>query len=89
MYQRLKRAATISQDAILKVFENVKDPIDQAEIKRTSVEVKNKYNEDLLSAAIGGARAKKFKMHFKKEYRGTMYPDDAANIGYDYYTITS
>jgi len=45
-----QRAATISQDAIFKVFENVKDPIDQAEIKRTSVEVKNKNNEDLLSA---------------------------------------
>jgi hypothetical protein len=41
-----------------------------------------------MAAAIGGARAKRFKMHFKKEFKGTMKPEDAANKGYDYYTLS-
>ena len=80
-------AATVSQDAISKVFENVNDPIDQAELKRTTVEVKNRYNADLMSAAAGGARAAKFKMHFTNEYTGNMFPRDAAEVAYKYFVL--
>jgi hypothetical protein len=80
-------AATISQDAIFKVFEKVQDPMDQAEIKKTTVEVKNKYNADLMSATAGGARAAKFKMHFVTEYKGNMFPRDAAEVAYKYFVL--
>jgi len=80
-------AATISQEAIARIFENVKDPMDQAEIKKTTVEVKNKYNADLMSAAAGGARAARFKMHFMTEYKGSMFPRDAAEVAYKYFVL--
>ena len=80
-------AATVSQDAIFKVFEKVQDPMDQAEIKKTTVEVKNKYNVDLMSAAAGGARAARFKMHFMTEYKGNMFPRDAAEVAYKYFVL--
>ena len=80
-------AATVSQDAIFKVFEKVQDPMDQAEIKKTTVEVKNKYNADLMSAAAGGARAARFKMHFMTEYKGNMFPRDAAEVAYKYFVL--
>lgn len=80
-------AATVSQDAVFKVFEKVQDPMDQAEIKKTTVEVKNKYNVDLMSAAAGGARAARFKMHFMTEYKGNMFPRDAAEVAYKYFVL--
>jgi hypothetical protein len=82
-----QRAATISQDAIFKVFENVKDPMDQAEIKKTTVEVKNKHNADLMKAPIGGARASTFKRLFVAEYKGNMFPRDAAEVAYKYFVL--
>jgi hypothetical protein len=80
-------AATISQEAIFKVFENVKDPMDQAEIKKTTVEVKNKHNADLMKAPIGGARASTFKRLFVAEYKGNMFPRDAAEVAYKYFVL--
>ena len=82
-----QNAATISQEAIARIFENVKDPMDQAEIKKTTVEVKNKHNADLMSATVGGARASKFKMHFVAEYKGNMFPRDAAEVAYKYFVL--
>jgi hypothetical protein len=82
-----QNAATISQEAIARIFENIKDPMDQAEIKKTTVEVKNKHNADLMSATVGGARASKFKMHFVAEYKGNMFPRDAAEVAYKYFVL--
>jgi hypothetical protein len=42
-----------------------------------------------MKAPIGGARASRFKRLFKEIYTGTMFPENAANLGYDYYTMTS
>jgi hypothetical protein len=43
---------------------------------------------ELMKAPIGGARASRFKRLFKDKYTGSMYPEDAANLGYDYYTLS-
>jgi hypothetical protein len=42
-----------------------------------------------MKAPIGGARASTIKRLFKQRYTGSMYPEDAAKLGYDYYSITS
>jgi hypothetical protein len=84
------RAAVNLQEAIARIFKDVSD-MDQAEIKKTADEVRNNPESyaDLMKAPIGGARASTFKRLFKQRYTGSMYPEDAAKLGYDYYSITS
>ncbi len=53
----------------------------------SSVEFKNKNYEYLMEAAIGGARAARFKSLFKPEFQGNIEKETASNKGYDYYTI--
>ncbi len=38
-----------------------------------------------MEAAVGGARANRFKSKFKEEYNGTMQQEDAGKIGNEYY----
>ena len=77
------KAAETLQEAIAKLFLGVED-MEQAEIKRATDYVRiDKYSE-LMKAPVGGARKGRFKTLFKETYTGTMYPEDAANIGYEY-----
>ena len=61
--------------------------MDQAEIKRAAVYVRTEKYTDLMKAPIGGARKGRFKTLFKETYTGKMYPEDAANIGYEYHML--
>jgi len=83
------RAAVNLQEAIARIFKDVPD-IEQAEIKRATDVVRTTPESyaELMKAPIGGARASRFKRLFKEKYTGSMFPDDAANIGYDYYTLS-
>jgi hypothetical protein len=83
------RAAVNLQEAIARIFKDVSD-MDQAEIKKTADEVRTTPDSyaELMKAPIGGARASRFKRLFKEKYTGSMYPEDAAKLGYDYYTLS-
>ena len=81
------RAAVNLQEAIARIFKDVPD-IEQAEIKRATDEVRTTHYEYLMEAAIGGARASRLKSKFKLEYKGEMYPENAANLAYDYYILS-
>ena len=76
-----KKTAINLQEAIAKLFLGVSD-MEQAEIKRSTDYVRTEKYTDLMKAAIGGARAARFKKLFKDTYTGTMYPEDASNLGY-------
>ena len=80
-----QRASITSQDTLKRIFRDVTD-MEQAEIKRATTEIimSEKSYSDLMKAPVGGARKSKFKSVFKEKYKGTMYPEDASNIGYDY-----
>ena len=83
------RAATNTQEVIDRIFSKIQDDYEKAEIKRASVEVRNskegKNHAYIMEAAVGGARANRFKSIFKDEYKGTMYYKDAGEVGYEYY----
>jgi hypothetical protein len=80
------RAATNTQEVIDRIFSKIQDDYEKAEIKRASVEVRNGKNHAfIMEAAVGGARANRFKSIFKDEYKGTMYYKDAGEVGYEYY----
>jgi hypothetical protein len=79
-------AAINLQEAIARIFKGVPD-MDQAEIKKTADEVRTTSYADLMKVPIGGARASKFKSLFKENYTGTMYPQDAADLGYAYFAL--
>jgi hypothetical protein len=80
------KAAETLQEAIAKLFLGVED-MEQAEIKRATDYVRiDKYSE-LMKVPVGGARKGRFKTLFKETYTGTMYPEDAAGLGYGYYKL--
>ena len=81
-------AAINLQEAIARIFKGVPD-MDQAEIKKTADEVRTTPTSyaDLMKAPFGGARASKFKSLFKAKYTGSIYPQDAADLGYAYYAL--
>ena len=80
------KAAETLQEAIAKLFLGVED-MEQAEIKRATDYVRiDKYSE-LMKAPVGGTRNGRFKTLFKETYTGTMYPEDAAELGYGYYKL--
>ena len=81
-------AAINLQEAIARIFKGVPD-MDQAEIKKTADEVRTnpKSYADLMKVPFGGARASTFKRLFKAKYTGSMYPQDAADLGYAYYAL--
>ena len=83
-----KKAAINTQEAIAKLFQHVSD-MEQAEIKRATDYVRTEKYTDLMKIAIGGARKGRFKTMFKETYTGTMYPEDAANLGYEYHMLLS
>ena len=82
------KAAETLQEAIAKLFLGVED-LEQAEIKRTTDYVRTEKYTDLMKIPIGGARKGRFKTMFKETYTGTMYPEDAANLGYEYHMLLS
>ena len=49
-----------------------------------NAEVKVGHSLTLMKVPIGGARKGRFKTLFKEQYKGTMYPEDAAELGYGY-----
>ena len=78
------KAAESLQEAIAKLFLGVED-MEQAVIKRvTDHDVITEKYTDLMKIPAGGARKGKFKTMFKEKYRGKMYPEDAAELGYGY-----
>jgi hypothetical protein len=77
------KAATDTQEAIAKLFQGVED-LEQAEIKRATDYVRTTKYTELMKVPIGGARKGRFKTLFKETYTGTMYPEDAAELGYGY-----
>jgi len=77
------KAAETLQEAIAKLFLGVED-MEQAEIKRVTDYVITEKYTDLMKIPIGGARKGRFKTMFKEKYRGKMYPEDAAELGYGY-----
>ena len=83
-----KKAAINTQEAIAKLFQHVSD-MEQAEIKRATDYVRTDRYTDLMKVPIGGARKGRFKTLFKEKYTGTMYPEDAANLGYEYHMLMS
>ena len=83
-----KKAAINTQEAIAKLFQHVSD-MEQAEIKRATDYVRTEKYTDLMKIPIGGARKGRFKTMFKETYAGTMYPEDAANLGYEYHMLLS
>ena len=83
-----KKAAINTQEAIAKLFQHVSD-MEQAEIKRATDYVRTEKYTDLMKIPIGGARKGRFKTMFKETYTGTMYPEDAANLGYEYHMLLS
>ena len=82
-----RNAATISQEAILKIFQNT--PAKESEdIMKVAEMVKNKYNAELLSVAHGAQRHNKFIMRFINEYEGIKQNAQAeAKLGYEYYKL--
>ena len=80
------KAATDTQEAIAKLFQGVED-LEQAEIKRATDYVRTAKYAELMKVPIGGARKGRFKTLFKETYTGTMYPEDAAELGYGYYKL--
>lgn len=80
------QAATISQDAVRKVFDGTSD-IDQAEIKQAVLEVKNKHFEKINEGTTDGARSMKFKAFFKDSYSGPLNKKEASSIGWQYYKL--
>lgn len=83
-----KKAAINTQEAIAKLFQHVSD-MEQAEIKRATDYVRTEKYTELMKAPIGGARKGRLKTLFKETYTGTMYPEDAANLGYEYHMLLS
>ena len=83
-----KKAAINTPEAIAKLYQHVSD-MEQAEIKRATDYVRTEKYTDLIKAPIGGARKGRLKTLFKETYTGTMYPEDAANLGYEYHMLLS
>jgi hypothetical protein len=80
-------AATISQEAIVKIFQNTPAK-EKEDIMKVAEIVKNKYNAELLSVAHGGPRFNKFVMRFINEYAGIKQNAQAeAKLGYEYYKL--
>lgn len=81
-----QRAATISQDAMIKIFKDTTD-VEREEIIRATKEVASKHNSELLGTANGGARANKLKSYFVAEFKGQTFPRDAAGKAWEYYSL--
>jgi len=75
------KAASISQEELNKLFFNVRD-LDQAEIKRATMQVKDSHFEDINKGTTLGAQAQKFKSFFKIENKGNMEKGDASPIAW-------
>ena len=80
------RAATNSQEAIIKVFKGVSDD-EQAEIKRAAQIVKDSYATEVGEGKTLGAQAMKFKRAFNTVYEGSMDKEEADRIGWQYYKL--
>jgi hypothetical protein len=82
-----QNAATISQEAIVKIFQNTPAK-EKEDIMKVAEIVKNKYNAELLSVAHGAQRYNKFIMRFTNEYEGIKQNAQAeAKLGYEYYKL--
>jgi hypothetical protein len=80
------KAASISQEELNKIFFNVRD-IDQAEIKRATMQVKDSHFEDINKGTTLGGQAKIFKKYFRDEYKGQMDKKETSPIAWQYYKM--
>jgi hypothetical protein len=60
--------------------------MEEAEIKRATIVVRDSKYADIIKGGNGGAQANIFKKYFRIEYKGKMDVEDAAVIAWKYYT---
>ena len=79
-------AANVSQEAVKKIFFNVRD-MEQAEIKRATSQVKIDHFLFINQGKTLGAQSQKFKSKFKDEYKGGLDKSEAGPIAWQYYQM--
>jgi hypothetical protein len=79
-------AANVSQEAVKRIFFNVRD-MEQAEIKRATSQVKIDHFLFINQGKTLGAQSQKFKSKFKDEYKGGLDKSEAGPIAWQYYQM--
>jgi hypothetical protein len=79
-------AVNVSQEAVKKIFFNVRD-MEQAEIKRATSQVKIDHFLFINQGKTLGAQSQKFKSKFKDEYKGGLDKSEAGPIAWQYYQM--
>ena len=75
----------IKQKEIDRIFMNIQDPNEQKAIQEASTAVKKKHKDEIAALPTGAPQSQRFTTKFKEEYKGKMYPGDAAIIGWQFY----